>query len=105
MQSGTLRREIIWQMASGILVSIKTERLVSFEHRHLAAISYEIMVLNTRAPVVICSEIVHHKTIRGSDGDPRHARLFKEEVLKPEYQSAEESRQCGGRNHRRVPRR
>jgi alpha,alpha-trehalose phosphorylase len=92
MQSGTLRREIIWQMASGILVSIKTERLVSFEHRHLAAISYEIMVLNTRAPVVISSEIVHHKTIRGSDGDPRHARLFKEEVLKPEYQSAEESR-------------
>ncbi|MEJ2170135.1 MAG: hypothetical protein P8X90_31940, partial [Desulfobacterales bacterium] len=96
MQSGTLRREILWQMASGILVSIKTERLVSFEHRHLAAISYEVMVLNARAPVVISSEIVHHKTIRGSDGDPRHTRLFKEKVLNPEYQSAEECRMMLG---------
>jgi len=92
MKSGILRREILWQMASGILVSIKSERLVSFEHRHLAAISYEIMVLNSRAPVVISSEIVHHKTIRGSDGDPRHTQLFKENVLKPEYQVAEENR-------------
>jgi alpha,alpha-trehalose phosphorylase len=92
MQSGTLRREILWQMASGILVSIKTEQLVSFEHRHLAAISYEVVVLNTRAPVVISSEIVHHKTIRSSDGDPRHTRLFKEKALKPEYQSAQENR-------------
>jgi len=96
MQSGTLRREILWQMASGILVSIKTERLVSFEHRHLAAISYEVTVLNKRAPVVISSEIVHHKTVRGSDGDPRHTRLFKEKVLKPEHQSAEECRMMLG---------
>jgi len=96
MQSGTLRREILWQMASGILVSIKTERLVSFEHRHLAAISYEVTVLNKRSPVVISSEIVHHKTVRGSDGDPRHTRLFKEKVLKPEHQSAEECRMMLG---------
>jgi len=96
MQSGTLRRDILWQMASGVLVSIKSERLVSFEHRHLAAVSYEVTVLNARVPVVISSEIVHHKTIRGSDGDPRQTRLFKEKALKPEFQRSEESRMLLG---------
>jgi alpha,alpha-trehalose phosphorylase len=96
MQSGTLRREVVWQMASGTLVSIKSERLVSFEHRHLAALCYEVRILNARAPVVISSEIIHHKTIRGSDGDPRHTRLFKEKVLKPEFQRSEEKRMVLG---------
>ncbi len=96
LQSGTLRREILWQMASGILVAIKSERLVSFDQRHLAALSYEVTVLNAHAPVVISSEIVHHKTIRGSDGDPRHTRLFKEKVLTPECQKAENSRMVLG---------
>jgi alpha,alpha-trehalose phosphorylase len=96
MQSGTLRREILWQMASGALVSIKSERLVSFEYRHLAAVCYEVTILNARTPVVISSEIVHHRSIRGSDGDPRHTRLFREKVLKPEYQSAEENQMLLG---------
>ncbi len=86
MQSGTLLREVIWQTASGPLLSIKSERLVSFEHRHLAVISDEATVWKAHVPVVITSEIADHKTICECDGGPRHPRLFKEKVLKPECQ-------------------
>ena len=57
MKSGTLDREILWEMPSGKQVLIKSRRLVSFQHRHLAAISYSVTVMNANAPVVICSEV------------------------------------------------
>lgn len=90
MKEGTLSRDIIWEMPSGKLVSIKSTRLVSFEHRHLAAIQYEMTVLNSHAPVVILSEIAPHRTIRGTDGDPRDTRVFREKVLKPQAKIAED---------------
>ncbi len=92
MKTGTLRRELIWQMASGIEVSVCSERLVSFAHRHLAAIRYEVKLLNRPAPVVISSEIIPHRTIRGTDGDPRQTRVFREKVLDPIVAIEEEQR-------------
>ena len=38
MKSATLDRELVWETPSGKQVSIKSRRLVSFPHRHLAAI-------------------------------------------------------------------
>lgn len=90
MKEGTLSRDIVWEMPSGKLVSIKSTRLVSFEHRHLAVIQYEVTVLNSHAPVVILSEIAPHRTIRGTDGDPRDARIFREKVLNPQAKIAED---------------
>ena len=57
MQNGTLDRELVWTHSSGQRVSIKSRRLVSFEHRHLAAIAYDITLLTSDAPVVIVSEL------------------------------------------------
>ncbi len=90
MKAGTLTRDILWEMPSGKLVSIKSTRMVSFEHRHLAAIQYEVKVLNSHAPLVILSEITPHRTIRGTDGDPRDTRVFREKVLNPETKVAED---------------
>jgi len=90
MKEGTLTREIIWEMASGKRVSIKSTQLVSFVHRHLAAINYEVTLLNSAAPVVISSEITPHRTIRGTDGDPRDTRVFREKVLNPRAKVARE---------------
>ena len=56
MRAGTLDRTILWETPAGKRVSIKSRRLVSFEHRHLAAIDYEVTVVNAEAPVVISSE-------------------------------------------------
>lgn len=92
MQTGLLSRNLIWEMPSGKKISIQSKRLVSFEHRHLAAISYEVVVQNADAPVTIVSEIVPHRTILGTDGDPRYTRFFREKVLVPETKTAKDSR-------------
>ena len=46
LRAGTLTRDLVWEMPSGKQVRIRSCRFVSFEHRHLAAISYEVTVLN-----------------------------------------------------------
>ena len=90
MQEGTLIREVLWEMPSGKLVSIKSTRLVSFEHCHLAAIDYEVRVVNSHAAVVILSEITPHRTIMGTDGDPRETKVFREKVLNPQVHTVNE---------------
>ena len=90
MKEGILTRNILWNMPSGKLVSIESTRLVSFEHRHLAAIQYEVTVLNDDAPVLISSEITPHRTIRGTDGDPRETKVFREKVLVPQTTDAKD---------------
>jgi len=58
MKSGTLDREIVWETPAGKQVSITSRRLVSFAHRHVAAISYRVALLNAEASLVISSELV-----------------------------------------------
>ena len=48
MRAGTLDRELVWAHSSGQRVSIRSRRLVSLEHRHLAAIEYEVTLLANR---------------------------------------------------------
>jgi alpha,alpha-trehalose phosphorylase len=84
MKAGMLEREILWETPSGKQVLIKSQRLVSFQHRHLAAISYEVTVQNAHAPVVIASQMVTtHRENSKDDNDPRKAKAFKDKVLHP----------------------
>src|SRR5215467_8694571 len=57
MKSGTLDREVLWETPSGKLVQIRSRRLISFQQRHVAAISYEVSLLNAEVPIVISSEM------------------------------------------------
>jgi alpha,alpha-trehalose phosphorylase len=82
MKSGTLDREVVWETPAGKEVSIKSRRLVSFEHRHVAAIWYQITLLNAAAPVVLSSEMIANEpTPRRANYDPRQAKVFIEKVL------------------------
>src|SRR6516165_11331773 len=84
MRSGTLDREILWETPAGKQVSIRSRRLVSFENRHVAAISYCVTLLNAKAFVVISSEMTTDE--RGSDidsNDPRLAKTFSDRTLHP----------------------
>src|SRR6266478_9816591 len=75
MQSGTLDREILWETPAGKQVQITSRRLVSFVHRHVAAISYRVTLLNAEAPVVIASAMVANgPSARANADDPRQAR-------------------------------
>ena len=82
MKSGTLDREILWETFSGKQVYIKSRRLISFEQRHAAAISFEVTLLNVAAPVVISSEMrVPQSGEQKVKGDPRQSK-FSGHVLR-----------------------
>lgn len=83
MRAGTLDREILWETPAGKQVLIQSRRLVSFQHRHLAAISYQVTILNAEAPVTISSELIGNRSNQVSEGDPRQAQGFVKEVLVP----------------------
>src|SRR5271166_2931108 len=83
LQAGTLDRELHWETPSGKLVRIRARRLVSFRHRHVAAISYEVTLLNQAAPVVISSEMLcRNPEAQAPDDDPRRAKMFSADVLR-----------------------
>jgi alpha,alpha-trehalose phosphorylase len=84
MKSGTLDREILWETPTGKQVSIKSRRLVSFENRHVAAISYCVTLLNAKAFVVISSEMSADERNNGiNSDDPRLAKVLSGRVLHP----------------------
>jgi len=89
MRNGTLDREVVWRTPAGKRVSIKSRRIVSFRHRHLAAISYEVTLLDAEAPVVLSSEVRHEEGRSDADDDPRRARGFRGRVLVPQESYAQ----------------
>ena len=108
MKSGSFERETLWETPAGKQVLIRTTRLVSFTERHVAAIRYDVTVLNAKAPVVVASELVNHAdsiadttASEGAGGagvaapvddDPRLAKSFKDQVLVPEKMEADGTR-------------
>jgi alpha,alpha-trehalose phosphorylase len=92
MRAGTLDRKVLWEMRSGKRVAIKSRRLVSYEHRHLAAISYEVAVSNAEASVDISSEMNYDENRRLRTGDPRLHHFFKRRVLVPHIHSCRNRR-------------
>jgi alpha,alpha-trehalose phosphorylase len=93
MRAGTLDREILWETPSGKQISIRSRRLVSFVDRHLAAISYEVTVLNADAPIALSSEVQYDPTTSSSnENDPRLAKSFKERVLLPKQHTVRDQR-------------
>src|SRR5215475_2319590 len=82
LKAGTLDREILWETPSGKHVLIKSRRLISFQHRHVAAISYEVTLLNAGAPLVISSEMKLQDSGRAEgEADPRLAKILSAQVL------------------------
>ncbi|HEU4540387.1 MAG TPA: glycosyl hydrolase family 65 protein [Jiangellaceae bacterium] len=88
MRAGTLTREFIWATASGKHVRLRSCRLVSLEHRHLMAMTYEVTLLDHEAPIAISSLVVNRQDSRPTDEltedrprDPRLANVMPRRVL------------------------
>ncbi len=92
MQAGTLDRRVLWETPAGKRVLIESQRLVSFQHRHLAAIWYRVTVLNASAPVVVSSQLLNLGQEAVGEFDPRKARGFKERPLLPRRSYCSEQR-------------
>ncbi len=93
LRSGTLDRHVLWETPTGKQVRVRSRRLVSFSNRHLAALSYEVTVLNAQAPIVLSSELVRHQQPRMlAEDDPRLARRLDKSVLISEARKADKYR-------------
>ncbi len=99
MRAGTLTREFVWALASGKHVRIRSCRLVSFEHRHIVAMTYEVTMLDRSAPIAISSLVVNRQDTRPVDeipeqrpSDPRLARVLPERVLNAQVTERVDSR-------------
>jgi alpha,alpha-trehalose phosphorylase len=71
-RAGVLRREAEWTSPAGQSMRLSSVRLVSFVHRSIAAILYEVEPLETAARFVVQSELVANQPLpSAADDDPR----------------------------------
>lgn len=57
-RAGTLQRDAEWQSPAGSRVRISSTRLVSFMHRAVAAIAYEVEAVGSEMRIILQSELV-----------------------------------------------
>ncbi|HNP57388.1 MAG TPA: glycosyl hydrolase family 65 protein [Gordonia sp. (in: high G+C Gram-positive bacteria)] len=72
-RTGTLRRETVWTSPTGRRVRIRSERLVSFTKRAIAAIHYEVEPLSEDMTLVLQSDLLANEPIPIPGNDPRLA--------------------------------
>jgi len=92
MREGILERRVLWETAIGKQVLIESRRLVSLQYRHVAAISYQVTILNDDAPVIISSEVVGEQENQTGLDDPRQGRGFTYKVLLPQGHQTSDQR-------------
>ncbi len=89
-RSGLLTRQAEWASPAGAAVRVNSTRLVSFAHRALAAISYEVEPLEQTLRVSVQSELLVNEQLPKPDGDPRAAAVLDHPLLH-EFDAAHEN--------------
>jgi alpha,alpha-trehalose phosphorylase len=92
LRDGTLNSDVSWVTPAGKRLRLTTVRLVSFAHRHLAAIEYELTAENAEVEAVISSELEDRQPLAIDSSDPRLAEGFVGRVLHPAGRSLEGQR-------------
>jgi alpha,alpha-trehalose phosphorylase len=89
-RAGVLSRRAEWVSPAGRSVRVSSERLVSFTHRAVAAICYEVEPLDGRADIALQSELLPNEQLPQASADPRVAAAL-ECPLKHEGHAARDS--------------
>ena len=94
MRRGIQEREILWVTPNGKHVRLRTTRLVSLVHRHLACLRLTLTVEDAEADVVVSSELRHRQEFQedGDVEDPRLGAMPEGPVLLPTGRSAQHCR-------------
>ena len=77
LRGGVLVRRVEWRSPAGQSVRVTSTRLVSFAHRSVAAILYEVEPLGDSARVVVQSELVANEPSHTQEKDPRAAAALE----------------------------
>lgn len=81
LREGILIRDCEWRSPSGAVVGIRSTRLVSFAHRAVAAIHYEVRAVNRNMRIVVQSELVANEPVSEQADDPRAAAALRSPLL------------------------
>ncbi len=105
-RTGRSHRELLWTTPAGKRLRIRTERMVSLQHRHLAVLRLEIELLDGSAPIVVSSQLLNRQdgedeyhvqaAALGEGSDPRRSRKFADRVLDPQLQRHDPGETDGG---------
>lgn len=90
MRNGVLHRTVVWVSPAGKKVRVRTTRFVSFVHRTIACIRFEVEALDDPARIVIQSSLVANEPQPVKNGDDPRAGLHHELRLQPEFHSHRE---------------
>ncbi len=92
-RDGILTRDLVWRTPASKRVRVRSQRMVSLAHRHLAMLTFEVTMLDGSAPVVVSSQFLnrqdgedeYHIPVHalGHGVDPRKMRAFDHRVLEP----------------------
>jgi alpha,alpha-trehalose phosphorylase len=90
-RAGTLTRDLLWRTPAGKQVRVRTSRLISLVHRHVAVLTLEVTMVDASAPIVVSSQMLNREDLEGEqvegavvEGvDPRRSREFAHRVLEP----------------------
>jgi alpha,alpha-trehalose phosphorylase len=85
MRDGVLRREVDWRSPTGREIRVRSTRLVSFVHRSVAAIYYEVEPVDARTRVVVQSELVANEPVPAQADDPRAAAALKQPLQSEQH--------------------
>jgi alpha,alpha-trehalose phosphorylase len=83
LKNGLYRRDVTWISPSGKRIRLQTMRLVSFVHRHLAVMQYELVAEDGDVDFVIASELINRQPLPVATVDPRLGEGFVGRVLHP----------------------
>lgn len=78
LRDGTLTREFAWTSPTGRRVAVRSTRLVSFTHRAVAAVRYEVEAIGEAAEITIVSELLANEPLPIVHDDPRVQDLLSE---------------------------
>ena len=101
MRDGVLTRDLLWRTPAGNRVRVRSRRMVSFTHRHLAVMTFEVTLLDKEAPVAVSSQLLNRQA--GLDEyratmdpskplDPRKAAALIARVLEPRLSQEDDGR-------------
>jgi alpha,alpha-trehalose phosphorylase len=77
LRAGVLRRQVRWTSPAGKVVQISSVRLVSFVHRSIVAVRYEVSAVDEPVRIVVQSGLVANEPVPEVVGDPRTAMALR----------------------------
>jgi alpha,alpha-trehalose phosphorylase len=85
LRDGVLRREVDWRSPTGREIRVRSTRLVSFVHRSVAAIDYEVEAVDATTRIVVQSQLVANEPVPGQANDPRAAAALMRPLVSEQH--------------------